>query len=162
MNLFAYLSLKDISNFMQGKYAEMGGFVSEDINRVFSQKCKHARYLELVEKFEDVVVLQQANAGKPGFEEGGVVVKLRIPTGVVEPRKGVAVHRFFENAQEYFVGVETYLINSKDLRKENFRDFAWDTRCESRIEEIKNQFENKDFEVGKSSQTETAERKQEG
>ena len=149
MDLFAYISLGELGKILQRNVGEIGIELDSDKNRVCSQEFKSGeRFLELFENLDDVKVMQRFYAGKPDFEEGGVVVKVNIPKRLALPRAGSSIFKLEGRDGDSFVEVKTFSVNTNSLRIDNFEDVVFDPNCESFIEDIRCDLEFKSRENG--------------
>lgn len=147
MNLFAYISLGELGKILQRKVGEIGSSLDADKDKVSSQQFEEGeRYLELFEDLETVKVMQRFYGSKPQFEEGGVVVKVNVPSRVALPRTGTSIFRFDDGNGENYIEVRTFPVKSDKLRIDNFEDVVFDPKCESYIEDIRCDFDFKSRE----------------
>ena len=144
MELFAYISLKDLDRILRGKYDEVGVRFEDDTNRATSYPYQTGvNYIELFEGLDGIEVLQEYNAYKPDFIEGGVVMRVQIPKKLIGAKDSKSVFRIEERGQERFLELKTYPVQSKHLRTDNFVDAVFDRDCCSTVEEIKDEMDFK-------------------
>lgn len=137
MELFAYISLEDLDKILRGNHDEVGKKFDEDSNRVSSHNCREGvNYVELFDDLKNIGVLQQYNAGKPEYHDGGVLVRVNIPKRLIVSHEGVSIYKVEEKGQEKYLELKTYPVESKYLRTENFVDAVFDRECSSTVEEI--------------------------
>ncbi len=142
MEFFAYVSLSDLGKVMIGQFPEMGVNFRKDADRVCSQNFNaKENYMELFEDLKSVESMQRFYAGKPEFEEGGVVVKIRIPRRLAEQRSGSSILKIQDEGRVDFIEVPTTLIKSKLFRADNFEDAVFDKNCETSVSDIQNEFD---------------------
>ena len=140
MELFAYISLQDLDKILRGKHDEVGKRFDEDSNRVSSHNCKEGvNYVELFDDLKNIGVLQQYNAGKPEYQEGGVLVRVNVPKRLLKSQEGTSIFRIQESGQERFLELKTYPVESRYLRTDNFVDAVFDRECSSTVEEIQDE-----------------------
>lgn len=137
MELFAYISLEDLDKILRGNHDEVGKKFDEDSNRVSSHNCREGvNYVELFDDLKNIGVLQQYNAGKPEYHDGGVLVRVNIPKRLIVSHEGVSIYKVEEKGQEKYLELKTYPVESKYLRTDNFVDAVFDRECSSTVEEI--------------------------
>jgi hypothetical protein len=137
MELFAYISLEDLDKILRGNHDEVGKRFDEDSNRVSSHNCREGvNYVELFDDLKNIGVLQQYNAGKPEYHDGGVLVRVNIPKRLIVSHEGVSIYKVEEKGQEKYLELKTYPVESKYLRTDNFVDAVFDRECSSTVEEI--------------------------
>ena len=140
MELFAYISLQDLDKILRGNHDEVGRKFDEDSNRVSSHKCQEGvNYVELFDDLKNIGVLQQYNASKPEYQEGGVLVRVNVPKRLIASHDGTSIYRVEERGQEKFLELKTYPVESKYLRTDNFVDAVFDRECSSTVEEIEDE-----------------------
>ena len=137
MELFAYISLEDLDKILRGKHEEVGKKFDEDSNKVSSHNCREGvNYVELFDDLKNIGVLQQYNASKPEYHDGGVLVRVNIPKRLIVSHEGVSIYKVEEKGQEKYLELKTYPVESKYLRTDNFVDAVFDRECSSTVEEI--------------------------
>jgi hypothetical protein len=137
MELFAYISLEDLDKILRGNHDEVGKMFDEDSNKVSSHNCREGvNYVELFDDLKNIGVLQQYNAGKPEYHDGGVLVRVNIPKRLIVSHEGVSIYKVEEKGQEKYLELKTYPVESKYLRTDNFVDAVFDRECSSTVEEI--------------------------
>ena len=140
MELFAYISLQDLDKILRGNHDEVGKRFDEDSNKVSSHNCREGvNYVELFDDLKNIGVLQQYNASKPEYHDGGVLVRVNIPKRLIVSHDGISIYRVKEKEQEKFLELRTYPVESKYLRTDNFVDAVFDRECSSTVEEIENE-----------------------
>ena len=137
MELFAYISLEDLDKILRGIDDEVGKRFDEDSNKVSSHNCREGvNYVELFDDLKNIGVLQQYNASKPEYHDGGVLVRVNIPKRLIVSHEGVSIYKVEEKGQEKYLELKTYPVESKYLRTDNFVDAVFDRECSSTVEEI--------------------------
>ena len=137
MELFAYISLEDLDKILRGNHDEVGKMFDEDSNKVSSHNCREGvNYVELFDDLKNIGVLQQYNAGKPEYHDGGVLVRVNMPKRLIVSHEGVSIYKVEEKGQEKYLEIKTYPVESKYLRTDNFVDAVFDRECSSTVEEI--------------------------
>ncbi len=147
MNLFAYISLDELSKILQRNVGEIGSKLGDDENKVSSHELKEdKRYLDMFEDLEVIKIMQRYYGSRPEFSEGGVVVKVNVPSRLALPKKGTSIFRFSEDGEQDFAEVDTFSVRTEKLRIDNFVDVVFDPNCESYVEDIRCDFDFKSRE----------------
>lgn len=140
MELFSYLSIKDIENLTRNY--NIGKKVINDAYRTSNHKCKpNVNYVRCFSDFDDVRVYQAYNktCKNSEFAEGGAVVKLELPKRLLDGRNGRTIYLVEDELNEMleFKMVKELLLSDKLISMKDVKEMTFDKNCSTPVEELK-------------------------